>query len=112
MAERNPKTIAEETPELTVFKTPVNIPIKPAFSASAKAAVTSVFPKLLIGTNAPAPANFIKGSYRPNPPKIAPITTSVQVVCAGVTFKVSIISCPITQIKPPIINAKINFSIT
>ena len=92
IAARKPKIIAAETPPLTVFNIPVNIPIKPVSVASFIAAVTRVFPKLLIGINAPAPANLTKGSYSPNPPRIAPITTNVHVVCAGVISKISIIS--------------------
>ena len=71
------KNYCTEIPALVTSKIPVRTPTIPSRFASAKAPFTKEFPKLLIGTDAPAPANFIKGSYNPNPPSIAPITTNV-----------------------------------
>ena len=102
--------IAAEIPALVISKIPVKTPIRPFLSASCIAPFTSWFPKLLMGTEAPAPANFTIGSYHPRPPRIAPVTTSVTIAWAGVIFNTSIRSWPITQIKPPTIKAQINFS--
>src|SRR5690625_7454516 len=59
-----------------------------------------------MGTVAPAPAKSMSGSYKPNPSKIAPDTTSVVSVCAGVNLNTSNIICPPTQIRPPTTKAQ------
>lgn len=101
---------AADIPALVTSKIPVITPITPSLFASAKAPFTNELPKLEIGTEAPAPANFIKGSYKPKPPNIAPITTNVLVVWAGVSLNTSIIICAITHIPPPTTKAQKNFS--
>lgn len=107
-AARKAKIIAAEIPALVTSKIPVSTPTRPVLSASPRAPFTRAFPKLLIGTEAPAPANWIKGSYIPRPPSTAPPTTSVTVIWAGVSLNTSINSCPITQMAPPIRKEKIN----
>lgn len=76
----NPNIIADETPELVNSNIPVRTPIGPLLSNSTRAPFKREFPKLQIGTVAPAPANLIRGSYNPNPPNIAPATTRVLIV--------------------------------
>src|SRR5690625_1957123 len=99
-APMTPKIMAADIPALVTSNIPVMTPIKPCSSASAIAPCTNEFPKLVIGTVAPAPAKSMSGSYRPNPSKTAPATTSVVRVCAVVNINTSNIMCPMTQIRP------------
>src|SRR5690625_756824 len=71
-APMTPKIMAADIPALVTSNIPVMTPIKPCSSASAIAPCTNEFPKLVIGTVAPAPAKSMSGSYRPNPSKTAP----------------------------------------
>ena len=58
--------VAPDIPALVISNMPVSTPTKP-FLSPIIAPFNSAFPKLLIGTLAPAPANFIRGSYQPSP---------------------------------------------
>lgn len=82
-AAKNEKMIAADIPALVTSKIPVTIPTQPSLCSSDSAPCTSELPKLVIGTDAPAPMNLTRGSYRPNPSATAPATTSVLIVCAG-----------------------------
>src|SRR5699024_8979846 len=59
---------------------------------------------LVIGTVAPAPAKLTRGSYKPKPPKMAPVITKLVNVWAGDSLNMSNINCPMTQKSPPITN--------
>ena len=48
--------IAEDIPALVTSNIPVTTPIQPSLPSSVKAPCTSELPKLVIGTEAPAPA--------------------------------------------------------
>src|SRR5690625_727801 len=46
----------------------------------------------------------MRGSYKPKPPKIAPVITKLVKVWAGDSLSMSNINCPMTQKSPPITN--------
>ena len=54
--------MADEIHALVTSKIPVRTPTSPVVLASNKAPLTRELPKLLMGTEAPAPANYTKGS--------------------------------------------------
>ncbi|MNP60246.1 hypothetical protein D3C76_1553150 [compost metagenome] len=93
--------MAAEIPALVTSNMPVTTPIQPSRSSSVSAPCTREFPKLVIGTLAPAPANFTSGSYMPKASAAAPATTSVLMVWAGVSASTSINNWPMTQMAPP-----------
>src|SRR5699024_3354879 len=99
-----PKTIAAEIPALVTSTLPVMTPNTPCTSASGNAPAPLEFPKLVIGPVAPAPAKCTRGSYKPKPPKMAPVITKLVNVSAGDSLNMSNINCPMTQKSPPITN--------
>lgn len=104
-SQKKEKIMAADIPAEVTSKMPVIIPIHPCTLSSVSAPCTKELPKLVIGTVAPAPANFTNGSYKPTPSRTAPVTTKAHIVWAGVIFPTSIMSWPITQITPPTRNA-------
>src|SRR5699024_11130145 len=89
---------------LVTSKIPVMTPINPCTSASCNAPCTKESPKLVIATVAPAPAKLTRGTYKPKPPKMAPVITKLVKVWAGDTLNMTYINCPMTQKSPTITN--------
>ena len=76
-------------PEAEVNR-PVNIPINPNSLNPSIALDVRRYPKLVIGTVAPAPAQNINFLYIPRPVKMLPTTTKSVFKCVNLTDKVGL----------------------
>ena len=68
---------------------PSNIPISPSLSICSAIPFHKLFPNPIRGTLAPAPAQSIKGCYKPKKPSIVPKTTNKTITLPGNNFVLS-----------------------
>ncbi len=81
-----PKTMAAVIPAAAEVSPPVSIPIAPWELTASFTPCAIRWPKPESGTEAPAPANFAKGSYSPMAERVTPKTTQPVRILAGVSF--------------------------
>ena len=105
----NPAKMAAAIPPAEDLSPPVNIPKNPFSYTASLTPLARRLPNPVSGTLAPAPANSVKGSYTPSPPRITPMTTKLTKIRAGVSLVLSMRICPMTQNPPPTAN-EINYS--
>ena len=90
-------------------------PAAPAAAATPPTTMAETLPEptetTVRETEAPAPANSIKGSYHPKKPITAPRHTKSTMILPGIIFVFSIKICTSAQIRPPTQKA-LKYSIT
>ena len=92
-------------PRAPALRPPKNMPKKPSLWMLSFTPSYKICPNPISGTEAPAPANFRRGSYKSKKLSMEPVHTRHTIILPGINFVLSMRICTMAHIIPPTKNA-------